>query len=467
MKSWLTNATLITMDPDRRVIDRGWLSIEADRIAALGAMTEYPASAVTAEDRVIDLAGRHVLPGLVNTHTHLFQELLKGLGDDRVLVDWFRQVTGPSAVALQERDCYLAAKLGALEAIRSGVTTLLDYMYPHHQKGLSVPIIEALIETDVRAIFARGYIDYGREYGIPPELIEDYREVIADVESLHSRFEGANGGRLRIGVAPCMIWSQTREGLMAVRELADAKRIPISIHVAETAYELSTSLQRFGKKDLAFLESIGFLGGDVLAVHCVHLDEMDLAILKARDVKVSHNPVSNMYLASGVAPIPEMISLGITVGLATDGSASNNNQNLLSQLKAAALLHKVHRGDATCMTAEKVLEMATIDGARALGLDDGIGSLEAGKKADLCAVNLKTAFAVPVHNPVSALVYSAIGQEAELVMVNGKILMEEGRLLLIDEAALLDEVTEAARKLAERAGTAAKVGQGWRSAVCR
>ncbi len=464
MKTWLINTALITMDGRRRVIDSGYLCVEGDRIGSIGSMEECIFNP-EGGDAVIDLKSRHVIPGLVNTHTHLFQELLKGLGDDRILVDWLTQITGPSAVELTEEDCYVAAKLGAVEAIRSGVTTLLDFMYPHNREGLSDPIIQALIETDLRAIYARGYIDSGEEYGIPAALIEDYRQVIADIERLHDRFEGANGGRLRIGVAPCMIWSQTRDGLIAVREFATAKRIPLSIHVAETDFELKTSLERFGKKDLSFLEEIGFLRDDVLAVHCVHLDERDLGILKEHDVKVSHNPVSNMYLASGVAPVPEMIARGITVGLATDGAASNNNQNMISLLKTTALLHKVHRGDATCMTASKVLEMATIDGARAVGLEAEIGSLEVGKKADLSVLNLNHAFTVPYHNPVSALIYSSIGQEVEMVMVNGKILMKDAKLLFVDEQSLFEEVWHVSRKLATRAGTMKYACNDWQSSV--
>jgi 5-methylthioadenosine/S-adenosylhomocysteine deaminase len=462
MKKLITNVTIITMDRVRRIIPDGYIAIEKDRITAVGSMGD---SGLKQDNgfETIDAKGKYAIPGLINTHTHLFQGLLKGLGDDRVLVDWFNQVTAPSATQLTEEDCYIAAKLGIVESIKSGATTLLDFMYPHHKKGLSEPIIQAFLESNLRGVYARGFIDAGTEYGIPQALVEKAEEVLVEVEALHSKYNQSNNGKLRIWLAPCMIWSHTLEAFMATKELSRSKNIPISIHVAETDFELKTSLERFGKKDLDFLESIGFLGDDVLAVHCVHLDDRDLRILKAYDVKVSHNPVSNMYLSSGVAPVPAMLRQGITVGLATDGPASNNNQNMIASLKFASLLHKVYTGDPTSITAEKVLEMATLDGAAALGWKEDLGSIEKGKKADLCLLNFENAFTVPVHHPVSTLVYSAIGNEVESVLVDGEFLMKDRRLVHIDEQKIYEEARKAAEKLAQRAGTWKYRERKWRS----
>ena len=462
MKKLITNVSIITMGQERRIIPDGYISIEKDRISAVGPMADLKRKPEK-NIEIIDAKGKHAIPGLINTHTHLFQGLLKGLGDDRVLVDWFNHMTGPSATHLTEEDCYIAAKLGIVESIKSGATTLLDFMYPHHKKGLSEPIIKAFLESNIRGVYARGFIDAGAEYGIPKALVEKADEVLSEVEGLHSKYNGMNNGKLRIWLAPCMIWSQTLEGLMAAKELSRSKHIPISIHVAETDFELKTSLERFGKKDLDFLENLGFLGDDVLAVHCVHLDERDLRILKAYDVKVSHNPVSNMYLSSGVAPVPAMLSHGITVGLATDGPASNNNQNMIASLKFASLLHKVHTGDPTSITAEKVLEMATLDGAAALGWKDDLGSIEKGKKADLCLLNFENAFTAPVHHPVSALVYSAIGNEVESVLVDGEFVMKDRKLLHMDEGKILEDARRAAENLARRAGTWKFRERKWRS----
>lgn len=456
----IKNACIITMNPEREIIAKGNIVVEGDRIACIG--SGEPAEQYHGYG-VLDAGGQYALPGLVNTHTHLFQGLLKGLGDDRVLVDWFQGMTGPSASVLTPEDCGLAARLGALESIRSGATCLLDFMYPHHRSGLSEPIIQALGESGLRGVFARGFIDYGGVKGMPPEIVENHREALRDVEDLFDRYDGRYDGRMQIWMAPCMIWSQTEEGLREARELSRQKKIPVSIHVSETPFEIQNSLERFGKKDLEFLEGIDFLGPDVLAVHCVYLDDRDIRMLRHYDVKVSHNPISNMYLSSGVAPVPRMLLAGITVGLATDGPASNNNQNMLSVLKFTSLLHKVATKDPTIITAEKVLEMATINGARALGLESQIGSLEVGKKADLVLYKLDTPFATPVLHPVSSLVYAVIGDEADTVLVNGEFVMKQKKVISMDEEDLLGQVQERAVRLMDRAGTRSFAERPWRS----
>lgn len=457
----VASATIITMNQHREIIHDGAVVIEGDSIKEIGKTAAMQSKYL--DYQVLDATGKYVIPGLINTHTHLFQGLLKGLGDDRVLVDWFRKVTGPSAKELSPEDCYLAAQLGVLESLHSGATCLVDFMYPHHQTGLSDGIILALGEGGLRSIFARGYMDYGIEDGVPPELIENYQDALADVERLFERYQGSYDGRMNIWLAPCMIWTQTKEGLIESKNLSQAKGIPISIHVSETPFELENSLKRFGKKDLDFLESIGFLGPDVLAVHCVYCDERDIRILRTYDVKVSHNAISNMYLSSGVAPIPQMIMAGITVGLATDGPASNNNQNMIATLKFSSLLHKVATKDPTVITAEKVMEMATIDGAKALGMEKQVGSLEAGKKADLAILNLATPFTTPVLHPVSTLVYSATGDEVETVIINGQIVMQDKKVLTMNEQEVLAKVQERALSLAERSNTKQFWDRPWRS----
>src|SRR5215831_15073849 len=449
----IDGATVVTVDDDRRVFEAGAVVVDGGRIVSVGPASELQAT--YAPRQRIDAAGRFVFPGLINTHTHLFQTLLKGLGDDRVLVDWFRQMTGPSAAALTEEDCYRAARAGCLEAIRSGTTCIKDFMYVHPRPGLSDAVIRAMDEIGIRGIFARGYCDTGVAEGVPPPLVESLESILADCERVARRYDGSAGGRIRVRFAPCMIWSVTLESLRATRDLATRLGVGLTMHVAETPFELDNSRRRFGVKDLELLEQIGFLGPDVLAIHCVHLDERDLRILKARDVRVSHNPTSNMYLSSGVAPIPAMLLAGITVGLASDGPASNNTHNMIQTLKLAALLHKVATRDPTIITAERVLEMATIEGARALGLEREIGSLEAGKRADLIVVDLaRSPYAVPLHHPVSALVYSAIGDEVETVVIDGQVVMEGRRLTTVDEELVLREAQAAADGLVERAGTA-------------
>ena len=394
-------------------------------------------------------------------HAHApFQTLLKGLGDDMVLKDWFTCMTGPSAAELTVDDVYAAARHGCVESVKSGATTLVDFMYVHPRSGLTEAVIRAFDETGIRGTVARGYITTGAEYGVPEPLLEDLDHALADPRRL-IRAHNVTDARVRVGLAPCMIWTVDEETLLRTRAVADEEHALVTMHVAETPFEIENSLLRFGMPDLEFLKHLGFLGPDVLAVHCVQCRERDVRILKAYDVKVSHNPCSNLYLASGVAPVPQMNLAGVTVGLGSDGPASSNNHNMIQTLKFAPLVHKGHHRDATIMTAEKALEMATIDGARALGLEDEIGSIEPGKKADLVALRYDNFCITPVHHVVSALVYSAIGSEPDLVMVDGRVVMADGTMGTVSERDVADASQRSADDLAERSGTSRYKRRPW------
>jgi 5-methylthioadenosine/S-adenosylhomocysteine deaminase len=460
MSTILADATLVTMNPQRDVLDRASLLIEGDRIAAIGTAAGLTAQAPEAE--VIDLTGSIVIPGMVNTHTHLFQTLLKGLGDDMVLKKWFTCMTGPSAVELTEADVYAAALHGCIESIRSGVTTLVDFMYAHPRPGLTRKVVEAFEETGIRGFVCRGFITGGAEVGIPLPLIETPEAALADARA-QIVAQNRLGGRVQVGIAPSMIWGVEERALRGTRALANETGALITTHVAETDFEIEQARARFQCTDTEYLAEIGFLGPDVLAVHCVQCRQRDIRILKHHDVKVSHNPCSNMYLASGVPPIPEMLAAGVTVSLGSDGPASSNNHSLFQAMKFAALIQKgVHR-DPTIMTADKVLEMATIDGARAVGLDGVTGSLEPGKKADIVVVGTDHPAMAPVHDPVSALVYSALGHEVTDVFVDGRAVMRGGRIVSVDERAVLALSRKAAHALTTRAGTGRDGPRPWRS----
>jgi 5-methylthioadenosine/S-adenosylhomocysteine deaminase len=388
----------------------------------------------------------------VNTHTHLFQTLLKGLGDDMVLADWFTRVTGPSAVELTFGDVLAAARHGCVESIRSGVTTLVDFMYAHPRPGLADAVVQACTETGMRGVVARGFLTTGTDDGVPRPLIERAEDALADATRL-IRAHNRPGARVRVGLAPCMIWTVDEPALAATREVAQAEGALVTMHVSETGFEIENSLRRFGMRDVEVLARAGLLGPGLLAVHCVRCGTRDIEILASHGACVSHNPCSNAYLASGVAGVPEMIRRGITVGLATDGPASNNNQNLIQAMKFAALVHKGSSRDPRVITAEKVLEMATIDGAAAIGMAGETGSLEAGKKADLVVLDLGGPFVTPLHDPVSALVYSALGSEPETVVIDGVTVMSAGTVRTVDQAQVAGQAQAAANSLAGRAGT--------------
>ena len=460
MSTILADSTLVTMNPRRDVLDRASLLIEGDRIAAIGTAAGLTAQAPDAE--VIDLIGSIVIPGMVNTHTHLFQTLLKGLGDDMVLKKWFTCMTGPSAVELTEADVYAAALHGCVESIRGGVTTLVDFMYAHPRPGLTRKVVEAFEETGIRGFVCRGFITGGAELGIPVPLIETPEAALDDARA-QIVAQNRPGGRVQVGIAPSMIWGVEERALRGTRALANETGALITTHVAETNFEIEQARARFQCTDTEYLAEIGFLGPDVLAVHCVQCGRRDIRILKHHDVKVSHNPCSNLYLASGIPPIPEMLASGLTVSLGSDGPASSNNHSLFQAMKAAALIQKgVHR-DPTVMTADRVLEMATIDGARAVGLGAVTGSLEVGKKADIAVVGTDHPAMAPVHDPVSALVYSALGHEVTDVFIDGRAVMRAGRVKSIDERAVLALSRKAASELTTRAGTGRTGPRPWRS----
>jgi len=456
----LADGWLVTMNPQRDVLEQASLLIEGDRIRAIGTRQQLVAS--HPESEVLDCRDAIIIPGMVNTHTHLFQTLLKGLGDDMVLKKWFTCMTGPSAVELKEEDVFAAAMHGCVESLRSGVTSLVDFMYAHPRPGLTAKVVEAFELTGIRGRVCRGFITAGAEHGIPTELIETPEAALADARQLIYHYN-REGGRVKVGIAPSMIWALDEKVLRGTRELANETGALITTHVAETDFEIAQSQLRFQSTDTEFLSDIGFLGPDVLAVHCVQCSSRDIRTLKHYDVRVSHNPCSNMYLASGVAPIPEMLAAGLTVGLGSDGPASSNNHSLFQAMKMAALVQKgVHR-DPTIMTAEKVLEMATIDGARAIGLEHEIGSLEVGKKADVVVIGTNHPAMTPVHHPVSALVYSALGHEVTDVFVDGQPVLRNGQLTRVNEREVMVRSQQAANSLAARAGSDKFKRRPWRS----
>jgi len=457
----IQDATIVTVNPGREVIDSGYLLIRDGRIAGLGP-GKCPEK-LKETTKVLSGGGKIVFPGLINTHNHLFQTLTKGLGDDMVLADWLSTMTFPAAKHLAPEDVQAAAMHGCIEGIRSGTTTMLDYMYPHPRAGLSDEVIKAFRTLKIRGVFARGMMDTGDQFGTPRGIMQDVKTVEKDVVRLFDSYHNSEEGRIRIWVAPAAIWSNTKEMLETVWKITQSYKSGLTVHISETPFDRDAALQLHGNFDAEVLEKLGILGPNVLMVHCVYLTQRDMRMAKYHDMKVSHNTVSNMYLSSGVAPVPEMVEKGITVGLGSDGPASNNSQDMIELLKFTALLHKVHAKDPTIITAEKVLEMATIDGARAIGMEHEIGSLEIGKKADLFIYDpSKSPKSIPMHNPVSTLVYSGSCSCVETVMVDGYPVLLEGKITTADEPSVIRTCQVQAEELTKRAGIVTKK-RSWKS----
>ena len=466
MDMLLYNAIIVTVNPERETLYNGAMAVDKGRIVELGDSAELSKKYADAAKK-IDCEGKIIFPGFINTHNHLFQSLLKGLGDDMVLSDWLKTMTFPAATNLTPEDCYYGAMLGTMEGIRSGMTTQLDYMYPHPRDGLDDGVIKALRELKVRAIFGRGSMNAGLDFGVHPGITQETSIIERDLVYLFDKYHNCDNGRIKIWAAPAALWSNTEDNMRMQWELVNSyKGSGLTVHVSETPFDRHATEALHGCAGTDCLEKLGMLGPNVLMVHCVYLTDKDIRRSKYYDLKVSHNPVSNMYLSSGVAPIPKMVNSGVCVSLGVDGAASNNGQDMIELMKTTAMLQKVHSLDPTIITAEKVLEMATIDGARAIGMEDEIGSLEVGKKADFVIFNpYLNPKAVPVHNPVSTLVYSSSMQNIESVAVDGEFILENGEFTMIaDQEKVYREAQRCAEDLCKRGNiTNRMAGHKWRN----
>jgi len=364
--------------------------------------------------------------------------LLRGVADDMPLMEWLEKKIWPIEQNLTADDCYAGALLGCLEMIKSGTTCFADqYFYMED-------VARAVEETGLRGVLSRGIIEV--------QGPEKLKRTIKEGERLVKTCHGMANGRILTMFGPHAAYTCSPECLMQVKELAKKYKVGIHTHIAETQDEVDKITKRYGKRPVEHLDSIGFLGPEVLAAHCIWLTAREIEIVHKRGVKPVHNPVSNMKTASGVAPVPEMLAADIPVALGTDGAASNNSLDMFDEMKFAALLSKVHKLDPTVVPAQAVLGMATINGAIALGLQDEIGSLEVGKKADIVLVDMKKPHLAPLHNIVSHLVYSAVGSDVDTVMVDGEVLMQGRKVLMLDEDKVLEGVQKASDGLLARGG---------------
>ncbi len=422
------------MDAQRRIFERGSVVIKGDKITAIGKDVEERA------DTVIDARGKAVLPGLINAHTHLSMTLLRGIADDMPLMEWLETKIWPTEKNLTAQDCYLGALLGCLEMIKSGTTCFADQYF------FMEDVARAVEEAGLRAMLSYGIIELD-----DPKRRESELRV---GEKLVKTCQGAAGGRIQTMFGPHSSYTCSPECLMQVKELAKKYKVGIHVHISESQDEVDKIMNKYGKRPVEHLNSLSFLGPEVLAAHCVWLNEQEIAIIRKQGVKPVHNPVSNMKIACGVAPVSEMLVAGIPVALGTDGAASNNSLDMFNEMKFAALLSKIHTLDPTTLPAQVALEMATINGAIALGLQEKIGSLEVGKKADIVVVDMKKPHLAPLHNVISHLVYSAIGSDVDTVIVDGKVIMQGRRVLTLEEDKVLEDAQKAADDLLAQKETA-------------
>ncbi|MEM4188080.1 MAG: amidohydrolase family protein [Candidatus Hadarchaeum sp.] len=423
---------LVTMNSNRQIIKQGSVAIEGSRIVAVGKEIKEKA------DQVIDARGKAVLPGLINGHTHLAMTLLRGFADDMPLDKWLSDKIWPMEKKMGPRDCYVGALLGSLEMIKSGTTCFADNYFHMDQ------VARAVMKAGLRGALSYGMIDRDDQ--------QKMKEEIKIGRSFVRAFHRKARGRILAMFGPHAPYTCSTECLRKVKELANEFGVGIHIHLAESSEEVKQTMEKYGKRPVEYLNSIGFLGPEVLAAHCVWVTDKEIEVLSNKGIKPVHNPTSNMKMGSGIAPVSEMLALGIPVALGTDGAASNNSLDMFKEMKLASLLAKVRRLDPTALPAMKALEMATINGAAALGLQTELGSLEAGKKADLITVNLKKPHLSPIHDVISHLVYSAGGGDVDTVIVDGRILMEKGEVVTLDEEKVLELAQRTSDDLVSRLG---------------
>jgi 5-methylthioadenosine/S-adenosylhomocysteine deaminase len=420
------------MDGAGRVIHDGAVAVNGRGIVAVDTAAALASRIAAAE--TIDAGGQIVMPGLINTHTHAPMVLYRGLADDLALMEWLQKYIFPAEARTVTREFVRAGtRLAVLEMIQSGTTTYADMYYFEEE------IARATREAGLRGVLGQTIIQF------PVADAKTPADGIARAEAFIKSW--SNDELIVPAIAPHAMYTLDAATLTSIRRVADRYRVPVLIHLAETRDEIALARKRHRATPVEFLESIGFLGPGTLAAHGVHLSPADIRTLARRNVAVSHNPESNMKLASGTAPVVAMQRGGVTVGLGTDGAASNNDLDMFEAMRQAALLHKLETGDPRAIPARKALQMATIDGARALGLDREIGSLEVGKRADLLVVSTSTARHTPMYDPLSHLVYVTRGDDVRTTIVNGRVLMRDRRVDTLEERAVLREAAEWAVKV--------------------
>ncbi len=427
----VAGGTVVTVDAARNIYAPGAVAIDGTTIVAVGTAADI-AARFTAADQ-INTVGSIVIPGLVNTHGHAPMVLYRGLADDLRLQEWLEKYLFPAEAKTVSREMVrVGTRLAVLEMLQSGTTTYADMYYFEEE------IARVTKAAGMRGVLGQTIIQF------PVADAKTPQDGLARNEAFIKEF--AKDELIVPAVAPHSPYTLDAKDLLASRALATKYGVPVLIHVAETEAELASSKKAHaGMSPVTYLQSIGFWGPRTVVNHGVWVDAADIKLLQSHRVAVSHNPESNMKLASGIAPVPEYLAAGVTVGLGTDGAASNNDLDMFEAMRFTALLHKVKTGDPRVMPATAALEMATIGGAKALGLGDQIGSLEAGKRADLVVVSTASARMTPIYDPVSHLVYAAHGDDVRTVLVNGRVLMRDRRMLTLEEAAVLAE----ARKFAD------------------
>lgn len=429
MKLVIKDAFVLTMtSKDSPVLCRD-IAIEEGVITHIGVVPN-----AFIPDRIIDGKGHIAMPGLINAHTHMAMSLLRNYADDLPLMEWLSEKIWPIEGHLNGEAVYAGTLLSLIELIRSGVTTYRDMYFYMEDVARATEVV------GLRAVLGLGLVG----------VTDPEQKLLSQTKAFHQQWHKSCNGRIRVEVAPHAPYTCSDDYLKAAFELTQTLETSMHIHLSESLTEVKSSYDTNGVSPVKHLEDLGVLNNRVSAAHCVHIDQNDIEILKRHGVSVLYNPSSNLKLGNGFAPITQLMEAGVNVAIGTDGSSSNNNLNLFEELHLAALVNKGITGDPTALPAYKVLEIATINGAKALGIDHLVGTLEVGKRADLILIDLEKPHLVPHHDLVSAVVYSAAATDVSHVICDGVVLMEDYQLTCIDEKKVMAQAKLEASKLINR-----------------
>ncbi|MFZ5354830.1 MAG: 5'-deoxyadenosine deaminase [Bacillota bacterium] len=438
----IENGTVVTMNPKREIL-KGSVLIKDDRIEEIS-----PDMGDVKADKIIDAAGMAVIPGLIQTHIHLTQSLLRGQADDLELLDWLKKRVWPLEGSHTAESNYYSAKLGIAELLKGGTTALVDMETVHHTDEA----INAIYESGIRAVTGKCMMDYSSD--VPKGLLENKEDSVRESVELLKKWHMKDGGRIKYAFTPRFVVSCTEELLIEVAKLAKEYDVMVHTHASENRGEIEFVEKDRGMRNVKYLQRIGLTGPNLILAHCIWLDDEEMKILADTGTKISHCPSSNMKLASGIAKIPELLEMGAFVSIGADGAPCNNNLDMFREMRNAAMIQKVRLLSPTAMPAERVFELATLGGAKAMGLENETGSLERGKKADIAIVNLDNLYSTPTAEVdiMSQLVYAVGAQDVVTTIVNGKVLMENRKLTTLDEREIKDNCNRLIKNQIQRSG---------------
>ncbi len=423
------------MDGARRVIEHGSVVIDEGKIIALGKSNEMKKKYKA--NRIIEGKKYMVLPGLIDVHSHLFLSMFRGLGGDLPIEQKVEKLYYPMSRVMAREEFYWAAKLNTLEMIKSGTTTFADSHYIHIDKNSIDGTADGALESGLRALLVRST----QNRSAPDDFLEDLATAKKETKRVFTKYNGREG-RIMVALEVLSSLNADEDFLCEMKRLADELGTSLHMHVMETLGRFKAIKSRTGLGEIEYLEKLRVLDKNLLMAHVIWVSNKEIVAIKKADAKVAHNPVSNQFLADGYANVPLMRALGITVGIGCDGASSNTNQDMIEAMKLCALMHKNHTLNASVLTAKDLLEMATIEGAKALRLEDQIGSIELGKRADLVVIDLEKPHLTPCPRPISNFVYGANGSDVVFTIVDGKILMENRFVKTLDEQEILEKTDE-------------------------